>query len=1116
MNAKTIPRLFRYTTMVLTVISTCAITLHAQASQLHTATLNFDLKEVPLGDVLKNITDQTGFKFVYSDALKEIENKVSARADNERLEPFLNRFLPQQGVSHKIEGQQIALSSTSASTGSGPSPGAQSAQERQITGTVIDASDNQILVGVAVQVKGTNRVAVTDVNGKYSISAPSNGTLIFMMLGMKQTEVPVNGRTVINVSMEVSVVALEEVVITGYGQTSKRTTAASVSNVTSAELEKVTSASFQTAMQGKLAGVQIMGNTGYQGGRMDILIRGRGSLSASNNPLYIIDGMQVMSGNLAWGSVLVSTDALAGINPEDIESIDVLKDGATASIYGAQAANGVIFITTKRGKAGQAQLSAKFDFGVSNVIKYLELCNGDQWVDMTLEAYRNYSGATSATYRNQLTAFRDRGWITLNEDWSFSIHAPSTDWQKLIYRNALDANANISLRGGSNNINYYTTIGYSSNRGVVIGTDFQRITYRINMDVTPRKWVTFKTSTLLSRFEQNQMNDAGTFSNIARVAPFIVPTNVPYNEDGSFVVNLPYGSGSNGYNPLQIMALNVQNGTTTKVMSSNEFVFKITPDISFNSAYNVDYQYMKEHLFYDPRTPSGMTQNGVIRNGNQEMMNLSTSQTLTYNKVFNKRHRLNVLGGFEFRHYTRLTNAFQAVNVPTPDFKLASAAAEVTSFSNNWTEYKTVSLFGRATYTLNDKYTFVATLRRDGSSRFGDNRKFGYFPSLSLAWRIGDEPFIKKLNLFDDLKIRGGYGVTGTSAIGDFKAYPSFVASGEYLGASGLNPNRTGNPNLTWEERHSKSIAIDFAILSRRLRGSVDLYQDDTKNLLYDRPIPTISGYSSIPSNEGSLRNKGVEIQLTGTIIKTPSVSWESSINLSYNKNAITSLIDGVDEITGSYKVGESTTAVYTYRYAGVNPATGNPQFYTKNGFIKGSPLGEDRWWIAGEDPTHWGGFNNSVTWKGVNISVLFTFQKGARARNTNMVNSYGTAAAQNRNLFLEVYTDAWRKEGDITKIPRLYTATGGYRGNDRFISSESDFLYPWTDFIKLKNVNLSYTLPKKITQKLGLSAIQLTAQVNNIWTTTSYIGYDPEFRGNDYGVYPQSRNYLGSIKIDF
>jgi hypothetical protein len=234
------------------------------------------------------------------------------------------------------------------------------------------------------------------------------------------------------------------------------------------------------------------------------------------------------------------------------------------------------------------------------------------------------------------------------------------------------------------------------------------------------------------------------------------------------------------------------------------------------------------------------------------------------------------------------------------------------------------------------------------------------------------------------------------------------------------------------------------------------------------------------------------------------------------NKNEITSLLDGVDEITGSYKVGEPMTAIYTYRFAGVNPATGNPQFYNKDGFVTGSPLSDDRVWIAGVDPTLHGGLNNSVSWKGINLSLLFTFQQGARSRNTNNTLSYNTASPQNRNLYLDVYEKAWRKEGDITYIPRLYTSTAGYRGNDRFGYSESDFLYPRTDFIKLKNVNLSYTLPKGVTKRLKVSAIQFSAQVNNIWTTTPYIGFDPEFSGDDYGTYPQSRNYLGSIKIDF
>lgn len=980
-----------------------------------------------------------------------------------------------------------------------------SQQDNVVRGSVVDENGTPI-IGASIALVDGRGGTITDVNGNFSLAVLNDVKAVKVTVsyvGMEpQTLSLVPGKDVVITLAENSQL-LNDVVVIGYGTEKRKNVAGAVSNVRSEELTKSSVESLQKALQGKVSGVQILTADGAPGAGMTINVRGRSTISGGSKPLYIIDGVQVVTGDQSSG-ILKSTDVLSSLNPDEIESIDILKDGASASIYGAQAANGVIIITTKKGLEGKTKLSVKVTGGIQEISNRIKTLNTQQLVQLDLKAFANRYGDNSSEYANRLKEYQGYGWGDNGYD-----KAPTYNWYDLIYHKAYSLDAQANITGGNSQTKYFVSASFNNTNGIVKETGFKRGAFRINLTQEIKPWLNFTTNNNYNVMKQDQFSNVRA-ANPNRIALLGYPANYPYDENGNFLTNLPYGYYQ--HNSLQMLHTNEYTGTTTKLISANAFDFKIYKDLSFKSSYNIDVTNTDEHGFIDPRTREGQKEKGVITEMSDRIVNFQTEQVLSYNHEFNDDNRISAVGGFSYRHQKDSNHGAVGTGVSDPSMHLLSSAAVAKTVKGSFSEWKMASVFSRINYNHKDKYILTGVLRRDGSSRFGANNKWGWFPSVSAAWRIIEEDFMKDVDWLSDLKIRASYGVTGNSEIGNYAARRWYSSSGSYDNTAAINPYEVGNPYLTWEKNHSRNIGITAGFLGDRITIELDGYINDTKDLLYYRTIPATTGFTSIPSNMGGVRNTGAEMLLNTINIKTKNFEWTSSLNLSYNHNEITELQDGLDEL-GDYKVGTEISAIHTYKWAGVNSADGRPMYYDKDGYVVYNPTVDDRIWYKPTEAPFYGGFTNEITYKGLCISAFFTFQRGAVGLWSDKL--VLTAYEGDTNLLADMYFKHWTKPGDVTWVPKpSYQAS--YPGNPRSIAEYSTFCYEKTDYIKLKNINFSYNLPKKVLNAIHVAGFQVFATANNLWCTTTYPGQDPEFTGSDVGTYPQSRSYTLGFKLDF
>ena len=1070
------------------------------------------LDNLTLKEAMVKITSQCGYYFVYEDA--DIANvpKISKEFKSSSIEQIMTECLKGTNLTFEIDKKVIYIKKTAAkpATSSGPKKSAQNDDSLYVYGKVTDMN-NQPLPGASVEVKGVKNKGVTaDYEGNYKLklSDPTKeNVLVFNFLGMQPKEIEINGRREINVSLSEGINELEQVVVVGYGVTKKKDIAGSIENISSAEIAKTNTQSFQRAMQGKVSGVQIVSSSGIPGSSFSISIRGRGSINADTQPLYIVDGVQITNGAQST-NILTNADVMAGLNPDDIESISILKDGASASIYGAQAANGVVIITTKKGSAGKTKVSANATIGIQEIARKVPVMTGPQWAEFALLEYKNYDQYNGTNkYQQQLELFKSFGWG--NDGYS---NAPTTDWYDEIFRKALVNNYQLSLTGGNEKTRFYASAGYNKTDGIIKHTGFNRISARLNLSHEIVPWLTLNTNNTFSGTIHNQSSVIGA-ANPARTAMFLLPGVSPRDENGEYYSDLTYGYFL--YNIPQMLELNEYTGKTHNLLSANDLTLKLAKGLEFKSSYNIDLTWLNEHQFSDPRTRLGSRVNGAVSANSTDINKFQTEQVLSYNATFNE-NRLSAVAGFSYSNYKYHMIGAEANGVSSPDLHLLSSAATPVSTTESYSEWKMAGFFGRLSYTIKEKYIFTGTIRYDGSSRFGKDNLWGTFPSISFAWRVKEENFLKDIDWLNDLKLRASYGVTGNASIGDYVSARLYEANASYGGSSGIIPSSIGNQKLSWEKKHSKNFGITAGLFKGRINTNIDLYRDDTKDLLYYRVIPQTTGFSEIPSNMGGVRNQGIDLQINTVNIDSGDFSWETSINLSWCKNEITELQDGLEEL-GQYKVGKPVTAEKVYKWAGVNTSDGRPMYYDKDGYITYNPTLEDRVWTKGTDPTFFGGIDNTIKWKNFTLSFFFQFQSGAVKYFNDKAVLIGQAA--DNNLLEEMYKSYWSKPGDVTWVPKP-VLDGAYPGNPMKYDNNGDprmsLIFESTDFIKLKNVNLSYDIPAKLVKKLKLQDAQIFATGYNLWTTTPYQGYDPESVGIDRGIYPQSKSYSLGIKINF
>lgn len=1031
----------------------------------------------------------------------------------------------------------------------------------KITGKVTDGETGLALGGVSVKAKIAGKIigAFTNKDGTFEIKNVPPGTfdLTATYVGYKASTQKItvadNGEATANFKMNIDLLLLEEAVVVGYGTKQRRELTGAIATVQSKELENLPVTSVQGALQGKLSGVQIVQANGMPGSSFTIRVRGVGSISANSQPLIVIDGIPVTTGDFGgdggYGANSVSsanTDAMADINMNDIESIDVLKDAAAAAIYGARAANGVVLITTKRGKAGVTKISASFQQGFVSASNRLPLLNAQEWVDLYTEAWRNDGRTGEPQFPRSLTRQQalTRG----------------TDWIDKILRTGALREANISASGGNEKTQFYLGGTYRFEEGYTITNDFERISGRLSLDHIVSDYLKIGGSISLNRNQINRVPTAwgGGLGAAQSEALVIFPE---YNEDGTpfFPRNqFPF------LNPLA--QLNNRNYITTSVRTLGNFYGEIKipgiDGLTIRTQAALDLRDQTEQAYVSKNIQPSNQPRGDDRRIN--ILNWNTESYITYDTKIEDAHKVNLVAGISAQNSRQRGLGIYATNFPNETVTNPAAASGIQGYG--WeTEHSFVGYFGRLSYSLNDKYFLGASVRWDGSSRFGREHQFGFFPSLSASWILSQERFLSGNDIITFLKIGASWGLTGNAEIDDFAWRGTYGTgpSAQYNGQPGIFPTRIENPFLTWEKASSIDIAADFGLLNDRISGRINYFTRTNFDLLLNVSIPGSSGFNTVLQNIGKVENSGLEVSTRFYVISTPEFSWNTDINVTWLKNKV---IDNnnlpPDAISGPGEtrvvVGYPLGSFYINRFAGVQPSDGMVQvrrraagnavnfassaearqsarFIDTTVFIRGgSPLFydldgniTDRYDLnnrvpqGNPYPTLVGGWTNNFTFNGFDASILLTFQTGNSIYDDagkRLIGNIGFGGGWNQ---MRETLGRWQKQGDVTSVPRL-TLTP----SDRDINT-SQFLYDGS-FVRIRNITIGYTFPTSIISSLGVSRLRIYGMAQNLAVFTSFPGWDPELvrdvsgQGANLGqsvtylTPPQSKVFSFGINLDF
>ncbi|MDW8209820.1 MAG: TonB-dependent receptor [Cytophagales bacterium] len=995
------------------------------------------------------------------------------------------------------------------------------AQTRTISGKVTSAEDGSPLPGVTVQIKGTNTGTQTDAEGKFSINAPENATLVFRFVGLKTQEIAVGGRSSIDVRMEVDERVLSEVVVTGYGAMEKREITGSIASVRGDVIQNLPLQSFDRALQGRAAGVLVQAANGVPGGAVSVRIRGIGSITAGNEPLYIVDGVVM---NNASTTNFVSSNPLAFLNPNDIESIEVLKDAAAASVYGAQAGNGVVLVTTKKGRAGRTEFNLNYYYGSVEPIRYMRVLNSQQWIQVRTEAVRNQNPAlTEAQARSAvLTSIRLPGNLTDEQIAAL----PTYDWQRAAYRQGIINNIELSARGGNEKTTFALSGSYNQQDANVIAVDFKRATGRMAVQHQVNNKLRFETSINLSNIKQRGPFGSpagGSFlGSPSFSSPLIIPTNPIYNEDGSYFGTPATGglAGILNQNVIMNAEYNTILNVTRQVVGNAKAVWNPFKEVTVSSFYGLDYREIKGEYYADPRTADGFGVRGRLTNESEYNATFTANPiVINFAKNIGSSHKLNTTLATEY-----VQEVFEGINqqittFPTSQFRTANTGATPVSIGGFWTSYRRAGVAGIMQYGFKNRYFVNAVLRRDGSSRFGKNNLYGTFGSVSAAWLLTEESFLKdKVEWIDEIKLRVSYGSTGNSQIGNFDSRGLFGGGFNYGNDAGIAPTNLNNPTLRWERQVNTEGGLDLALFNRRLTSTIGYFNKESRDLLLDQPVPWTSGYSSITSNVGRLYNRGVEFELNTVNVDTRGFKWTTSFNVTKLENKVTRLAEGDTVLPGnpSVRLGHPLGAIFTAQYAGVNPATGRPMWYDRNGNITYLPQNPADFRVLGSGLANlFGGFTNTFSYKGLELTIFFQYEFGRKAFN-NQNSFLMENGGRLFNSLLDVFERRWTTPGQITDVPRPINGNAEVRGASHLSGSRT---LEDASYIRLKQLTLAYNLPQNLTQKVKINRARLYAQAINLITWTKWTGYDPEFlnlgAGNN-GVVPQSRNYTFGVEIGF
>ncbi len=1004
--------------------------------------------------------------------------------------------------------------------------GEATAQGVNVSGTVTD-DDGEPLIGALVVEKETTNGTVTDIDGAYELSvANEDATLVFSFVGYAEQEEVINGRSIIDVSLIPKV--LDEVVVLGYSTERKRDLSGSTSSVEAEAIEKVVTPSIDQALQGRTAGLLVSNASGGSpGAAPTVRIRGSNSVNSGNEPLYVIDGFPVYPNNSGVrGGTDFQTDqlspntsnVLATINPNNIASIEVLKDASATAIYGARGANGVIVITTKRGQAQANQLNVDLYTGISTISNDYPLLNASQYARL-LNEYNEAFNADPAFTDEQIAAF-DNG--------------AGTNWQDQVFRRAQVSNLQLSATGGNQSVQHFLSAGYYNEEGIIKGSGLQRFSLRANLDLKLGEKFkvgnSFTTSYTIQEDVPTGQRDPGTGPGVILSLLDFPPTDPAYNDDGSYFL-FPSRSGLAIANPLAIVE--TQDITYKSLRSLGTFFgeYEILPGLTGRVNLGYDLLGRKEDSFYPAAsTLLGAEVGGLARVGNILDVTWMTDFLVTYNKEFG-RHRISAVTGFTAQANTlerTLTGRSNFVTDAFGPFNLAGGATEIIPQSAK-DEWSLVGLIGRVNYVLSDKYIFTFSGRYDGSSRFGENNKYSFFPSGAVAWRISDEAFFDGVGFVDDLKLRASYGITGNQEIGLYRSLPRYITVGEVFGnttAVGIRPAPNGipNPDLTWEQTNQLNIGTDFVAWSGRLSITADYYRKETTDLIFEFPVATESGFSSVLRNSGSVENEGFELAAT-TNFNVGKVGVSVSGNFTHNTNRITDLGGRDTLLIGNngraYIIGEDISTVYGLQFDGIwqlgqedqaevyGRVPGDAQYADLNG-DNAYDLANDRRVLGVEQPTSFYGLNTAFNYQGIELSIFFQGSAGNIIRGSTVNSGFG--GLSNNYVASANY---WTPDNPSNTIRSLMST-------DPLGNAVASNEFERADYLRLRTVTLAYNLPNSLLERIGLAKLRVYVSGQNLLTFTNYTGQDPEIignpitRGNDAGNYPLATTYRLGLNIGF
>lgn len=1124
-------------------------------------TISLNKKNIPLTEVFKEIRKQTGYDFVFTQRQMEHAHPVSVQANETPLVEVLAKCFETQPFSYFIQNNTIIVMAKREEK-----PKAVEKQQQSVSGIVRDAQGNPVSgVSIAVKAAGDRgtRTTLTDDEGRFIIPATSGEVLVFTSVGFRAQEIKIGNESVIQVQMQTEVSSIDDVVVMGYGTLQRKDLTGSVASVNVNEIKNVPFATIDQALTGKAAGVQVVQSDGSPGGVAKIRIRGGTSLLGGNDPLYIVDGVQIQiqnryqessadivsptervgnddPNNTIEGSFARGLNSLGGLNFNDIESIDILKDASATAIYGSRAANGVVIITTRKGKHNQKPVfDANYYTGMSTPIKE-QLLNAEQYIMIMKEAAQNLNDA-----RASLGMSPDARASSILNDPEY-MGTSNTDWLDLVLRDAITQNGDISVRGGGNGSRYYTSLGFNKNNGVVEGTDYSRIAGKVSLD-----------NDITSRLRVNtNLNYGFTTNNITNglytQALFAPPTFDPYNADGSVRIIAPEELGAYAYqgfqNPLALLS-GVNKSTNASLIGSLAAEFDLMKDLTLRSSFAINYNsYQQDN--YVPSTASiavssgmGSSNNGMATRSSSQDVNSFFENTLTWNKTFNEDHRLNLLVGTSWQ-ITR-TNFFTAKGQGFPDDQylnnLSSAAVTLPSEGGSG-QNSLLSFYLRANYTLMDKYIFTFTGRSDESSKFPKGNRIGYFPSGGVAWRISEENFLKDVSWLDELKLRASMGYTGTQNIADNLFYTLYDPI-SYAGRNGLTPSQLGNDRIRWESTLQKDAGINFSIFDGRLSGEFGYYEKSTTGVLFPTTVASSSGFTQVTANIANVRNRGLELALSADFIRKRDFQWSGTFNISGNRSKVLALSDQVTDPDNPemyrygntvLKVGEPLGLLYGRVFDGLLRTQEEVDAYREQnllayyGFYPYLGIGDARYVldaptmgyyaddvIGNAEPNYYGGYTNNLNYKNFGLSFLATFSKGGDILYLYDAHNQDVSTTTNKSIRI---LDRWTPENQDTERPRLVL------GESAYAYTASNNVYD-ASFLRLKSVTFSYQLPGKLKDKWGINNAMAYLSATNLFTITGYPGGDPEVSNDPYsliggysdvGGYPTVRQFSLGFRVGF